>query len=306
MTAAVVQVRALCKTYGAKVALDAVDLQVERGAVFGLLGPNGAGKSTTFGVLTGWLGADAGVATVLDVPCRHLYRLAGKVGAMPQDAAFPRMMPVEETLVHLARLGGCSAAASRTEAARVLELVGLGDVARSRGFELSHGMLKRVALAQALLGAPELVFLDEPTAGLDPAAAKRVKDIVRALAPRTTVVISSHNLAEIQEVCTHGAILDHGRLVTAGSIETLTRRGAEVRLEVREGLPLPTAALEAAVPGAKLRVERGVIEVSFPSTTDPAEIIAALLRVLLEHRVPILGVQRGKSLESAFLEATKR
>jgi ABC-2 type transport system ATP-binding protein len=303
---AVVKIRGLRKQYGATVAVAEMDLEVPQGALFGLLGPNGAGKSTTFGILCGWLKPTAGSATVLSTPCHRLHLIAGKVGAMPQDAAFPRQVAVRSELIHFARLAGLGGPAALREADRVLDAVAMRDAGSSRGSELSHGMLKRVALAQALIGRPEVVFLDEPTAGLDPTAGRQVKDLVKALTPRATVIVSSHNLSEIQEICTHGAILDRGRIVSAGSIDQLTRKGAELTIEVRDMSGIVKSALEAAVPGAGIRVEANAVHVTFDASADVADIIARLLEVLLKARVPILGVRRGTSLETAFLEATSR
>ena len=306
MSDAVVRIRGLRKCYGPTVAVAGMDLEVPQGALFGLLGPNGAGKTTTFGILCGWLKPTAGSATVLDTPCHRLYRIAGRVGAMPQDAAFPRQVAVYSQLLHFARLSGMDGARAKREADRVLAAVGMHEAGRYRGSELSHGMLKRVALAQALIAGPEVLFLDEPTAGLDPAASRKIKDLIKSLTPRATVLVSSHNLAEIQEVATHGAILDHGRVVASGSLDVLTRRGGEVTIEVREGATIPGPALEAAIPGASIRIDRERIYVTFDANTDVADVIGRLLRILLDARVPVLGVLRGTSLENAFLEATAK
>ena len=301
----VVTVRALEKHYGPVKAVSGLDLSVERGSVFGLLGPNGAGKSTTFNILCGWVRADAGEATVLGVPSREVHRLRGRVAALPQDAAFPPQIPVLRQLAFFAALGGVPPARAVDEARRALDAVGMGGAAGRRGGELSHGMLKRVGLAQALLGAPEVVFLDEPTAGLDPAAARQVKDIIQGLAPRATVVVSSHNLAEIQEICTHGAILDRGRLVATGTIHELTRRGTEVTIELGAGAHVPLDRLQAAFGAAGVAlVDETTLRIISPAGSDVAAAIGEALRLLLDARVPILGVRRGTSLERAYLEAT--
>jgi ABC-type multidrug transport system ATPase subunit len=166
-------------------------------------------------------------------------------------------------------------------------------------------MLKRVALAQALLGSPEVILLDEPTAGLDPASARQIKNVIAAQAPRATVVVSSHNLAEIQEICTHGAILDKGRRVTAGTIAELTRSGTEITIELGVHAKPPLAALKARFGEDSVAlIDAGTLRVLCPSSTDIAQLIGGVLGLLLEHGTPILGVRRGTSLERAFLEAT--
>ncbi len=304
---AVVRVRGLRKTYGHVVAVDALDLEVPRGAVFGLLGPNGAGKSTTFGVLCGWLRADGGEARVLDVPSRDLWRLRGRVGAMPQDAAFPPQLSVRQQLWHLGVLGGLELAVAKRETERVLDIVGLTDAAQKKGNELSHGMHKRIGLAQALLGAPEVLFLDEPTAGLDPANARHVKDLIAALAPRATVVVSSHNLAELQEICTHGAILDRGKRAAYGTIAELTRQGTQVSIELSSGgKPAPLAELRASLGEARFELREPFLEIVSSGDQDVAQLISRVLRLLLDHGCLVVGVRRGTSLERAYLEVTQK
>jgi ABC-2 type transport system ATP-binding protein len=304
MSDPVVSIRGLRKVYGSVVAVDNMDMEVPRGALFGLLGPNGAGKSTTFGICCGWLRPTAGEASLLGVPSDRLHELRGRLAALPQDAWFPRHIPVHIQLTHFGRLGGLPKAEAVRETERVLDQVGLAHAAGRKGIELSHGMLKRVGLAQALIGKPEVVFLDEPTSGLDPASGRKIKDVIASLAPAATVVISSHNLAEIQEICTDGAILDHGKLVVKGTIDDLTRRSAEIAVEVRVGTELPEAAMHEAFGAEHVAVEPGVIRVTFSSQEDVAEVIATALRILLDANVPVLGVHRGTSLETAFLEIT--
>jgi ABC-2 type transport system ATP-binding protein len=299
-----VEAQSLTKYYGSLCAVDQLDLSVEEGTIFGLLGPNGAGKSTTFGVLCGWLAPTSGAARVLGVDSRELYRLRGRVGALPQDALFPPQMSVAAQLAHYGRLAGLPGPHARAEVERVLDRVGLPEAAQVRSAALSHGQRKRVALAQALIGEPSLLLLDEPTAGLDPKAARGVRDLIRSLAPASTVVVSSHNLAEIQEICSHGAILDHGRCIVAGTIDALTLRGAEITIETRPEAVIPWGALrEAFGPEAVREGEPGHIQIAVTSG-DVADVIAAALRVLLDAGTPILGVDRGQSLEQRFLALT--
>jgi len=296
----------LSKRYARVTALDDLELEVPRGAVFGLLGPNGAGKSTTFGILCGWLRPDAGEATVLDVPSGSLAQLVGRVSAMPQDAAFPPQVSVAKQLRFYARLGGLAPGEAVRDVERVLALVELSDAAARRGNQLSHGMLKRIALAQALLGKPEVILLDEPTAGLDPASARHIKDVIAAQAPRATVVVSSHNLTEIQEICTHGAILNKGKCIARGTIAELTRSGTEITIELGARAKPPLSALEARFgKDAVTLVDESTLRILCPPTTDVATLIASVLGLLLEDGTPILGVRRGTTLERAFLDATK-
>jgi ABC-type multidrug transport system ATPase subunit len=304
MSDAVVSIRGLRKVYGSVVAVDDMNMEVPRGSLFGLLGPNGAGKSTTFGICCGWLRPTAGEASLLGVPSDRLHELRGRLSALPQDAWFPRHIPVHVQLTHFGRLAGLSGAEAQRETERVIDQVGLSEAAGRKGIELSHGMLKRIGLAQALIGKPEVVFLDEPTSGLDPASGRKIKDVIAGLVPEATVVISSHNLAEIQEICTDGAILDHGKLVVKGTIDDLTRRGAEIAVEVRAGADIPEAKLRGAFGAEQIDVQPGIVRITFSSQRDVAEVIAEAMRILLDAGVPVLGVRRGTSLETAFLEIT--
>jgi ABC-2 type transport system ATP-binding protein len=302
---AAIQVSDLTKRYGSVVAVDQLSFEVPTGAAFGLLGPNGAGKSTTFGVLCGWLRASRGSTTVLGTPSTQLHRLRGQVSALPQDAQLPVAAPILSSLRHYARLSGLSGSAARSEAARVLELVGLSGDARKRGGELSHGMSKRAGIAAALIGSPRVIFLDEPTAGLDPKNAKTIRDVIAGKPAEQTIVVSSHNLAEIQDICTHGAILDKGRLTALGSMDSLTQRGQRATFRIRgsaKGYMSKVTAI-AQVDEADMDGD-GILRVTFESGTDPSVVIGHVLRVLLDSGVPILGVELGTSLEDAFLEIT--
>ena len=160
----IIKTEHLGRDFVKKRALDSIDLVLEAGAPIGLVGPNGAGKTTFFSVLCGFLRPTRGTVEVLGRPPLHR-DLHGRVAILPQDAAFVKGVPVQSQLAMLAELQGFSAAAARAEAARVLQLVLLRDAARKTPETLSHGMLKRIAIAQAFLGAPELVLLDEPTGG---------------------------------------------------------------------------------------------------------------------------------------------
>jgi ABC-type multidrug transport system ATPase subunit len=192
-----------------------------------------------------------------------------------------------------------------------MERVSLSEAATKKGSELSHGMAKRIGIAQALIGNPKVLFLDEPTAGLDPASSRQIKDLISSLAPEATLVVSSHNLAEIQEICTHGAILDHGKVTISGTIGDLTRQSGEITIEVQAGSPLPQSELETEFGSTKVSTsavknETITITISFSTERAVPDAIAAALKILLDANIGILGVQRGTSLESAFIELTSK
>ena len=144
------------------------------------------------------------------------------------------------------------------------------------------------------------------SAGLDPNNSRRIKDLIAAQAPRATILISSHNLAEIQEICTHGVILDHGRMTAAGTISELTRRGAEITVEIDPSSPTPIEQLKNEFGENNIETPKPEqLKIIFESERDPAEVIAEAMRILLDANTRVLGIHRGTSLESAFLELTQ-
>jgi ABC-type multidrug transport system ATPase subunit len=187
--------------------------------------------------------------------------------------------------------------------------VGLADRAGSKTKTLSHGMLRRLTVAQALMGRPELVMLDEPTSGLDPRNAHELRELLRQVrAAGRTVVVSSHNLPELETLCDHVAFVDRGVLVGGGATEAITGRGQEIEIDLGEG-PTPIAELEKALlPGDRMmwEADRRVVRVAFQPLPDrgPEDVIGAALRVLLGAGARIAGVRRGASLEKKFLEMT--
>ncbi|GAC1351093.1 MAG: hypothetical protein NVSMB1_00840 [Polyangiales bacterium] len=296
----------LKKSFGGKVAVHDLTLRIARGSVFGLIGPNGAGKTTTFSMLAGYLRQSEGSIDVLGFSPTQVDALRGRVGVLPQDAVLPPSDRVGALLVHLARLQGVGAARAIVEARTVLAEVDGSDWWGVRCGTLSHGMAKRVQLAQALLGSPALVLLDEPTAGLDPRVAFEVRQLIAARKGRCTLVVSSHNLHELEELCDAAAILDHGRLVAMGSMQELTAQSAEVHVELSQG-PVPLEALRALslVVRAEWIEERRDLVVHFARERSDAEsVIAQILPVLLEHRARISGISRGRGLEQRVMELT--
>lgn len=227
---------------------------------------------------------------------------------LPQDASFQAGIPVVEQLVMFARLGGYDGEEARERALHALELVGLADVAKRSARALSHGMLKRVALCQAFLGDPEVIFLDEPTAGLDPENARRMRDLIRDLKQKKTVVVSSHNLHEIQEICDHVAILDHGRLLLCGSMEELTLAGSIIRVAMREPLTPDLLNAFGALAHVQEIVQTGIdtfnLRLSPPSAVSRDEALRAVLQTFMDLGAFPRSLQEGASLETRFLEIT--
>ena len=301
MSEPAIRLEGVSKRFGEKVAVSALSLRVEPGQVYGLIGPNGAGKTTTFSMMCGFLAPSAGRLEIFGVDPATPGGLKGKVGALPQDAVLPPGWETGALLTYWARLSGLAAPAS--EARGALERVGLQEAWAVQTQALSHGMAKRAAMAQALMGAPPLVLLDEPTAGLDPRVAAQVRALIRDMKGRQTVVVSSHNLQELEELCDAAAILDRGTLASAGSMGELTGQGAEFRVQIARGTVIPPELTQLeGVRDAKMESE-GVLLVRFDGQHHkPEEVISRTVAHLLSTGVLILGVTRGQRLEHQVLK----
>jgi ABC-type multidrug transport system ATPase subunit len=305
------------KAFGPKVAVDHITLQIEAGSVFGLIGPNGAGKTTTFSMLAGYLKPTTGTLEVLGFAPDQVEALRSRLGVLPQDAVLPSADRVGEFLTDMARLQGMPLRKAAGTARDALAEVDGRAWWNVKCGALSHGMAKRVQLAQALLGEPDVVLLDEPTAGLDPRIAYEVRQLIKSRKGRSTLVVSSHNLQELEEVCDGAAILDRGHLVGSGPMAELTAATQEVRFKVPASVtkqsqppsaPTPLSLVQG-VPIVKLAEyddERGELIVQFDSRGQASaeQVIEAVLSILLQQRVPISGVAKGRGLEQRVMEMT--
>lgn len=301
----------ISKSFGAVRALDGVSFDVPAGSTFGLLGPNGAGKTTLFSIVANLLRPNTGSVTALGVDVRRLPELEGKMTLLPQDAQFERNVPILEQMIFLARLSGLEKKDAEGDVRRVLELVGLAEAADRGAFTLSHGMFKRLGIAQALLGKPELILLDEPTSGLDPHSARNIRDLIRGLKESATVVVSSHNLAEVQEICDHFAILDKGKVVKSGSVQDVTGHSQSLSFRVSRALTEEEDGKIKDLPHVTSIKRESAEEytlvfdaVSNASAID--EITASLLRLLLDAGATPRELSQGRNLEDLFLEVTNR
>jgi ABC-2 type transport system ATP-binding protein len=257
-------------------ALDDVSMEVGAGGVFGLLGPNGAGKSTTLKLLVGLLRPTNGIATVFErAPDDPQSRK--RLGFLPENPAFYDELSAEELLIYLGGLCGYAAPERQARARRTLELVGLGDERHRRLRQYSKGMIQRVGIAQALVNDPELVILDEPMSGLDPAGRHDVRQIILRLRDEgRTVVFSSHILPDAELLCTRIGILARGRVVASGSLADLTAsvaRGWEI---VVDGLADEAAARLGSRVRRMTKIAGRRYTLELPAETRPETLVADL------------------------------
>jgi ABC-2 type transport system ATP-binding protein len=299
--APVIEIEGLRKTYrslrrGTQVALDGFDMSVEPGQVHGFLGPNGSGKTTTLRTLLGLVRPDTGRLAVLGhrVP-GQLAAVAPRIGALVESPQFFANFSGRRTLRLLATTGGLP----RRRVDEALEVVGLTDRADDRVKGYSLGMRQRLAVASALLKRPELLILDEPANGLDPAGIREMRDLMRNLvATGTSVLLSSHILGEVEQICDAVTIISRGRRVAAGPVADVVGSQSKGEFLVRVGEPARAAAVLAAA-GATVRAADDHLVVSGP--TDPAWITEILGRqeLWLAELTPVTA-----DLESVFLHLT--
>ncbi len=299
------RVEGVTKSFDKLRALDAVSFEVPRRCVVGIVGPNGAGKTTLFSIVAGFLIADSGKIEILGEGTPGHPGILGRVSILPQDALFDRNQSILNQLVLIRMLRGASRRQARDDVAEALARVGLSDYLERSAVVLSHGMTKRLGIAQAFLGDPELIILDEPTAGLDPRNAARIRQVIRDLSVESTVVVSSHNLTELQDLCDHVVILDRGVVKATGTMEEIMRSGLRrIDLGFDEDLSADQTATLLSLPAVGSIEARGSgrYELSIDGLGD--EPVAAVLRTLLELKAMPKSLRDGSSLEEIFLSLT--
>jgi ABC-2 type transport system ATP-binding protein len=247
-TPTAVSVTGLRKTYGEKVVLDGVDLTLGEGEVFALLGPNGAGKTTIVRILSTLITADAGTATVMGYDLSsEAGAVRGVIGVTGQFSAVDNLLTGEENLLLMGRLLHLPATDRRARASELLERFDLVEAAKQTPATYSGGMTRRLDIAMTLMGRPRLVFLDEPTTGLDPRSRQNMWQLIRGLvAAGVTILLTTQYLEEADQLADRTAVLDHGRIVAEGTPEELKRRmpGAHILLRFADAASLDTAARE--------------------------------------------------------------
>ncbi|MEW1890102.1 ABC transporter ATP-binding protein [Streptomyces sp. NBC_00523] len=296
-----VRISGLVKRYGDKTAVDGLDLEIPAGAVTAVLGPNGAGKTTTIETCEGYRRPDGGTVRVLGLdPVADAARLRPRIGVMLQSGGIYSGARADEMLRHMAKLH-----AHPLDVDALIERLGLGSCGRTTYRRLSGGQQQRLALAMAVVGRPELVFLDEPTAGLDPQARRSTWDLVRELrADGMSVVLTTHFMDEAEELADEVAVIDAGRIVAQGSPEALCRGGAEntLRFTGRPGLDL--GSLLKALPDGTGADELSSGTYRITGDIDP-QLLATVTSWCAQHGVMPSGISVERhTLEDVFLELT--
>ncbi len=300
----------LVKQYGDHVAVDHLNFTVEKGQILGFLGPNGAGKSTTMNMLTGYISATEGTILVNGYDMLEEPELAKKsIGYLPEQPPVYPDMTVTEYLQFVTELKKVPRKEREKEVERVIEVTQLQPMRGRLIQHLSKGYRQRVGIAQALIGNPEVIILDEPTVGLDPKQIIEIRDLMKSLAKEHTVLLSSHIMQEISAVCDHIMIIRHGKLVLSGTPEELqekANRGENVELEVLGTKTQVTEILHSVAgisESEEIAAEKeGGVAFRLRSAEDIRE---ALFFAFAKANLPIVKLVRNtKTLEDIFLEAT--
>ncbi len=292
----VIETTDLTKQYGEVVAVDHLTLRVPRGGVFGFLGPNGSGKTTTMGMLLGLVHPTSGDARIFGDPARHPATLR-RVGAMVET---PTFYPYLSGRANLRYFQGIGRRGGPADVDRLLDLVDLGKRADSKYATYSLGMKQRLGIACALLGDPELVFLDEPTNGLDPAGVVEVRELIRDLGKEgRTVVLSSHLLSETELVCDNVAVLSRGKLIVQGSIQELLRQHDGFRLRTTDDAKARAALADMNWVHHVEHQDGGLMVTAPPSRAWEISRALAQREVYVNELMPV-----HRSLEEFFMEIT--
>lgn len=299
--------RQLSKQYGAQFAVHNLDVEVKKNITSGLIGPNGAGKTTLMSLICGFIKPSTGEVKVLGHDPSATY-LKGKVSILPQDAHFLKSLSVKVQLTMLAELQGFAKKAARKEALRVLDMVDLIEAQNKLPEQMSHGMLKRCAIAQALMGEPELILLDEPTAGLDPSTTDNIKAVIKNLQNKATIMISSHNLSVIEDLCQEVVILDKGRLHAHHEIDQIVvkQQALTIKLSDHPTVEQLTQLKSAAwIKDIKVGKPGSCVMVVYydPQQTDSIEI--SLLQVLKEMNLGYREFTKGERLQEYMTDHFK-
>lgn len=307
-----IEVKDLTKKYGSHIAVDHLSFRVETGQIYGFLGPNGAGKSTTMNIITGYLAASEGTVIVNGKDIQKEPEAVKKsIGYLPELPPVYVDMTVREYLQFAAELKKIPRARRAADVEKVMAMTQITDMGGRLIKNLSKGYRQRVGLAQAILGDPEVIILDEPTVGLDPKQIIEIRDLIRSLGKDHTVILSSHILSEVSAVCDHIMIISHGKLVASDSPEGLQKLmsgSGWLVLEIRGTWEQISSALSTVEGLASVEnhgeKEDGCVQIHIRAVENK-DIREAVFYALADAKLPILFMQYSeKTLEDIFLELT--
>ncbi|MBE5899143.1 MAG: ATP-binding cassette domain-containing protein [Lachnospiraceae bacterium] len=307
-----IEIRNLTKKYGNHIAVDDISLDIKPGKVYGFLGPNGAGKSTTMNIITGYLAPTSGE---VKIDGHDIYKEPEEakacIGYLPEIPPLYVDMKVEEYLEFVAELKKVSKDNIKKEVERVINLTRINDVSSRIINNLSKGYRQRVGMAQAIIGSPKIIILDEPTVGLDPNQIKEVRDLIKSLAGDHTVILSSHILSEISETCSHVFIINKGKIIANNSIETLSNyfNSKQVLEIVAKGdLNKCKEVIEKIEDIESVSVENGTEEGTINITVTAhysKDVREDVSLALSSEKISIFEMKEDvKSLEDVFLQLT--
>lgn len=307
-----IEIRNLTKKYGDHIAVDDISLDIKPGKVYGFLGPNGAGKSTTMNIITGYLAPTSGE---VKIDGHDIYKEPEEakacIGYLPEIPPLYVDMKVEEYLEFVAELKKVAKDNIKKEVERVINLTRINDVSHRIINNLSKGYRQRVGMAQAIIGSPKIIILDEPTVGLDPNQIKEVRDLIKSLAGDHTVILSSHILSEISETCSHVFIINKGKIIANNSIETLSNyfNSKQVLEIVAKGdLNKCKEVIEKIEDIESVSVENGTEEGTINITVTAhysKDVREDVSLALSSEKISIFEMKEDvKSLEDVFLQLT--
>lgn len=298
-----IRTHGLTKSYGRLTALDSFDLVVEQGSIFGLLGPNGAGKTTLIRILTTLMGQSSGEAYIQGMDTRGQGReIRALIGVVSQENSLDRYLTAQENLELHARLHAMPASRFRPRIDELLELMGLRERRHDFPDTFSGGMQRRLVVARALLNEPRVLFLDEPTTGLDPQSRRAVWEYVRSLAGSMTIFLTTHYLEEAEHLCDRIAIMDHGRMIAQGTTAELKERlsgGTVYEIEFEQQVERHAELLGKMACVLELGVAGRMVHVRLESWECLSELVSAL------HGAPVRRISlKERTLEDVFISLT--
>jgi ABC-2 type transport system ATP-binding protein len=302
-----IECESLTKRYQGIRALDGFNLELNITQPTGLVGPNGAGKSTLFAILCGFIKPSSGNVRVLDA-APDAEKNKGKLSLLPQDTAMFKGIDVVSQMKHYARLQGLKKKEANNEIEHVLSLVNATGFAKQLPETLSFGQRKRVMLAQSLIGKPELILMDEPTSGLDPIAASEVRNLLKKLGAEYSVIISSHNLAEIENICSDIVILNKGKLVTHSSLSDLTLSAQCFGLRLEDSIDTDLSDVLKEISSIS-KIEEDIHDKKFwiihYENESAEQVQIKILSRLSEKGIAVSEFKKGKALENEIADIIK-